>query len=96
MIKSFTLFGLSPAVAVLLPVVGLLGKGNPLLDDPALAEDDWLPPSGLLGGNSPLLLWLLLKRAGLCGRDDGQNCLSSRLSSCPVVAQLVRMLSRSS
>ena len=34
--------------------------------------------------------------AGLCGRLAGQNCFSSRLSSCPVVVQLVMMLSRRS
>jgi hypothetical protein len=46
-------------------------------------------------------LLLLLKnpaggRAGLCGRDEGQNWRNSRLSSWPVVAQLLRMLSRRS
>lgn len=38
----------------------------------------------------------LLNRAGLCGRLVGQNCFSSRLSSWPVVAQLLVILSRRS
>lgn len=34
--------------------------------------------------------------AGLCGRLAGQNWRSSRLSSCPVVVQFERILSRRS
>lgn len=75
--KSFTLLVvLSPAVAT--PEVGLLGNGNPPPDDDPPATDDWPGPSGLLGINSPPPLWLwpwlllLLKRAGLWGRDVGQ------------------------
>ncbi|OZA86380.1 MAG: hypothetical protein B7X76_05230 [Azorhizobium sp. 39-67-5] len=47
-------------------------------------------------GERALSLPWELKRAGLCGRLVGQNCLSSRLSSWPVVVQLVMMLSRRS
>jgi hypothetical protein len=91
--KSFeVLVARSPAVAT--PVGGLLGNGNA---PPA-------GPNGLLGGMSPPFTLVVepapapANRAGLglCGREVGQYWRSSRLSSWPVVVQLVRMLSRRS